>query len=81
MKPKQILQSFAVLVFISTSVFFSAPAVIGKETKFLFQEQTKVKIRKKRVLKSRVYIKGPKGGCYYINSKGRKIYVPRRLCN
>jgi hypothetical protein len=23
----------------------------------------------------RVYHKGPRGGCYYVNSKGRKVYV------
>lgn len=29
----------------------------------------------------RKYIKGPRGGCYYINSKGGKTYVDRNLCN
>ena len=24
--------------------------------------------------------KGPKGGCYYFNSKGNKVYVDRSLC-
>lgn len=24
--------------------------------------------------------KGPKGGCYYINSKGNKVYVDRSCC-
>ena len=28
----------------------------------------------------RAYIRGPKGGCYYINSKGNKVYVDRNLC-
>lgn len=27
------------------------------------------------------YIRGPKGGCYYINSNGNKTYVDRSLCN
>jgi len=27
------------------------------------------------------YITGPRGGCYYINSNGKKIYVDRSLCN
>lgn len=27
------------------------------------------------------YIKGSKGGCYYINSKGKKTYVDREKCN
>jgi hypothetical protein len=30
---------------------------------------------------SRKYMKGPKGGCYYINSSGKKVYVDRSLCN
>lgn len=29
----------------------------------------------------RRYIRGPRGGCYYINSNGNKIYVDRSLCN
>jgi glycerol dehydrogenase-like iron-containing ADH family enzyme len=30
---------------------------------------------------SKSYYKGPRGGCYYINSKGNKSYVSRSLCN
>tara|TARA_R110002050_G_scaffold125594_5_gene245369 strand:- start:4084 stop:4653 length:570 start_codon:yes stop_codon:yes gene_type:complete len=30
---------------------------------------------------SRTYYRGPKGGCYYINSNGNKSYVDRSLCN
>lgn len=29
----------------------------------------------------RTYIRGPRGGCYYYSSSGRKIYVDRSLCN
>jgi uncharacterized protein YgiM (DUF1202 family) len=29
----------------------------------------------------RRYITGPRGGCYYINSNGNKVYVSRSLCN
>ncbi len=29
----------------------------------------------------RTYIKGTRGGCYYINSRGNKTYVDRSLCN
>ncbi|WP_439554773.1 hypothetical protein [Dyadobacter sp.] len=28
----------------------------------------------------RVYITGPRGGCYYINGNGNKTYVDRSLC-
>ncbi|WP_420400824.1 hypothetical protein [Flagellimonas sp.] len=30
---------------------------------------------------SRRYYRGPRGGCYYINSNGNKTYVARSLCN
>jgi len=30
---------------------------------------------------SRTYIKGPRGGCYYINSSGKKTYVDHSYCN
>lgn len=30
---------------------------------------------------SRTYYRGPRGGCYYINSNGNKTYVDRSLCN
>lgn len=29
----------------------------------------------------RTYYRGPKGGCYYINSNGNKVYVDKSLCN
>lgn len=29
---------------------------------------------------SRVYLKGSKGGCYYLNTSGKKVYVDHALC-
>ena len=29
----------------------------------------------------RGYIRGPRGGCYYISGSGRKVYVDRGMCN
>lgn len=29
----------------------------------------------------RAYLKGPKGGCYYVAASGRKTYVNKELCN
>ena len=29
---------------------------------------------------NRTYIKGPKGGCYYVTASGRKEYVDRSMC-
>lgn len=31
--------------------------------------------------KNKTYTRGPRGGCYYINSNGGKTYVDRSLCN
>jgi hypothetical protein len=30
---------------------------------------------------SRRYIRGPRGGCYYLSGSGKKVYVSRSLCN
>lgn len=35
---------------------------------------------KRKSSSSRSYITGPRGGCYYINSSGNKVYVDRSLC-
>jgi hypothetical protein len=29
----------------------------------------------------RGYIRGPRGGCYYVSGSGRKVYVDRSMCN
>ena len=34
-----------------------------------------------RSTSSRTYIRGARGGCYYINSNGNKTYVDRSLCS
>ncbi|WP_025742387.1 hypothetical protein [Aquimarina pacifica] len=30
---------------------------------------------------TKTYYRGPRGGCYYINSNGNKTYVARSMCN
>jgi len=30
---------------------------------------------------TRTYQKGPRGGCYYLNASGTKVYVDHKLCN
>lgn len=30
---------------------------------------------------SKNYLKGPRGGCYYLNASGNKVYVDKGLCN
>ena len=39
------------------------------------------KSKTKRYRSSRSYYRGPRGGCYFINSNGNKSYVSRSLCN
>ncbi len=36
--------------------------------------------KRKRSRANRSYIRGPRGGCYYINRNGNKTYVSRSLC-
>tara|TARA_R110002020_G_scaffold296658_1_gene512317 strand:+ start:111464 stop:112066 length:603 start_codon:yes stop_codon:yes gene_type:complete len=46
------------------------------------RQTTSKKQTQKRVTRpSKIYHTGPRGGCYYINSKGNKSYVSRSLCN
>jgi len=37
--------------------------------------------RKQNFHAVRQYIRGPRGGCYYINSNGNKTYVDRSFCD
>lgn len=34
-----------------------------------------------RSIENKVYIRGPRGGCYYVSGSGRKVYVDRSMCN
>ncbi|MDQ3799029.1 MAG: hypothetical protein M3384_06230, partial [Acidobacteriota bacterium] len=43
--------------------------------------ETETKPADKPESKDRTYTKGTRGGCYYINSSGKKIYVDKSLCN
>jgi endonuclease G len=44
-------------------------------------EVKEIKPAEKPDSKDRTYLKGSRGGCYYINSSGKKTYVDRSLCN
>ena len=41
---------------------------------------TSVPAETKVVKGNRTYVKGPKGGCYYVTASGRKEYVDRSMC-
>lgn len=45
---------------------------LGKETK---------SSAKKKESEERKYIQGSRGGCYYVNGNGSKVYVDRSLCS
>jgi hypothetical protein len=65
------------------------------KTKYVVQQPTKkqeivvvqrnpkpvVKKVQKEETETRTYIMGKRGGCYYLNSKGNKVYVDKSLCN
>ena len=34
-----------------------------------------------KTVDGRTYLKGSRGGCYYLNSSGNKVYVDKGLCN
>lgn len=48
---------------------YSTPAPLKKSSSVVYPSET------------RTYLKGPRGGCYYYNSRGNKTYVDRSLCN
>lgn len=39
------------------------------------------KVEKAVKVPGRTYVKGPKGGCYYLNASGKKTYVNKDLCS
>ena len=39
------------------------------------------KAEKPAKVAGRTYIRGPQGGCYYLNAKGKKNYVNKELCS
>lgn len=45
------------------------------------EPQQEVEQRPRHTYKSKGYIRGPRGGCYYINAYGNKVYVDRSLCD
>ncbi|MEN9612945.1 MAG: hypothetical protein RLZZ628_3759 [Bacteroidota bacterium] len=48
----------------------------------VIEKKTNVVIKKKELTdtETRTYLLGKKGGCYYINSKGSKVYVDKSFC-
>jgi len=42
---------------------------------------TTTKKKRSKPRTTRRYIRGSRGGCYYINANGNKTYVDRSMCN
>jgi hypothetical protein len=43
--------------------------------------EAKAAVEKPAKVTGRTYVKGPQGGCYYINAGGKKTYVNKELCS
>ena len=59
----------------AAALAFSAPASATQSAQGFTVED----FAAQRVV-SRTYHTGPRGGCYYINSKGNKTYVDHSFC-
>ena len=74
---------FKVIVNNKIGYVYEKNLVINKAMKYL-KKKNKYKLSYLRTNRSstyRTYYRGPRGGCYYINSNGNKTYVARNLCN
>jgi hypothetical protein len=66
---------------VSSKYFNSFSPMIACEKQVLSNTRPKEnKILLPATTITRRYIRGPKGGCYYINNQGKKEYVSRNLC-
>jgi hypothetical protein len=77
----KIAQSFAVV----RIRLFAIPALTivllsALAAPFIFDIQKASAATGRRRNSTTKYIKGPRGGCYYINSNGKKTYVDRSRC-
>lgn len=68
-------------VLITPSIATAAPAASSAPAYLSSKASTPKRSHLRRsFLTSHVYIRGPRGGCYYINGSGNKQYVDRSLC-
>ena len=44
-------------------------------------DRTESQTKKAPIAGEKIYKKGPRGGCYYVNEAGKKIYVTHRRCD
>jgi len=68
----------------TTKELFAESDAIVRESNKILKEANRVSSTKSisyRTSSSKYYIRGPRGGCYYVTASGRKQYVDRSLCN
>jgi hypothetical protein len=63
------------------SAYYNAPATTLADTAIKSKEPVKVIRPPHRQTGAHYYIRGPRGGCYYINVNGNKVYVARSRCD
>lgn len=75
-----------------TTVYLQDPYKTNKKKKYylhkakyvknsLYSSGNSEKLNKSTIEISRSYVTGEKGGCYYINNNGNRIYVNKSLCS
>lgn len=65
----------------STANRVYSPRTKSKSSRSTSATATRPTPSPRKVSAARTYIRGPRGGCYYINRNGNKTYVDRRFCN
>lgn len=72
------------VILVLSFILFLPMADANSSAAFGAAQNRQKQTRKKRKTVKRTYysrlIRGPRGGCYYINRNGKKTYVPRNLC-
>ena len=71
-KTEQTTKNVSSLSEVQSNTLVSEPVVEKKKTR---------KSTKSSYSSGSGYTRGPRGGCYYISSSGRKVYVDRSLCD
>ncbi|WP_027391264.1 hypothetical protein [Aquimarina latercula] len=59
----------------------SSTQYITKTVNYNSLNSSTTKKKRNKLRATRRYIRGSRGGCYYINSNGNKTYVDRSICN
>ncbi len=69
-----------IAILLSLCFAFAYPGTASAEGSSAHNSFQQRKKQSRKATKTK-YIRGPRGGCYYINGNGNKTYVDRSLCN